>query len=179
MTTQELAQKLAGYFKDVAIECVEGVKHPITGVKVGDDFLVIPAGKLTEICQKLAEIDQFSFDCLSNLTAVDRLKDPSPRFDVVYNLFSYKNRHSLTLKVYLPRDVSDAGVHVETVEKIWGVANWLEREVYDLFGIIFDGHSDLRRIMLPDDWEGHPLRKDYQQKDEYRGTATTRPSMLQ
>lgn len=172
MTLQEIAKKLSEHFHDLKIEVVEGAKHPVTGVTTGDPFLVVPAEKIKEICDTLKMMDQFHFDCLSNLTAVDR-KD---RFEVVYQLFSYKHKHSATLKVYLPRDDN---AHVETVESLWGCANWLEREVYDLFGIKFDAHSDLRRIMLPDDWVGYPLRKDYKEQEDYHGISTTRPPLIQ
>jgi len=171
MTLEDIQKKLADYFKGVAIEKIEGAKNPVTQAQTGDSCLVVPAEKIKDICKTLKTIDQFAFDCLSNLTAVDRKE----KFEVVYQLFSYKHRHSLTLKVVLPRE---DGAHVETVESLWGCANWLEREVYDLFGIKFDNHSDLRRIMLPDDWIGHPLRKDYKEQEDYHGIATTRPSML-
>lgn len=158
--------------KSLSLELVEGAKHPVTGAQTGDAFLVVPAEKIKEVCKQLKEGEPYSFDCLSNLTAVDR-KD---RFEVVYHLFSYKHKHSVALKVYLPRDDN---AHVSSVEELWGCANWLEREVFDLFGIKFDGNSDLRRIMLPDDWVGHPLRKDYKEAEDYHGISTTRPSLIQ
>lgn len=190
MSPQEIAKILSEHLRDAKIEFVEGAKNSVSGVQTGDPFMVIPAEKIKEIGQTLKMMDQFSFDCLSNLTAVDRLGkappgsaggggDTSPskdRFEVAYHLFSYKHKHSVTLKVYLPRDDQ---AHVGTVEGLWGCANWLEREVYDLFGIKFDGHSDLRRIMLPDDWTGYPLRKDYKEAEDYHGISTTRPSLIQ
>jgi NADH-quinone oxidoreductase subunit C len=172
MTLQEIAKKLSEHFHGAPIEVVEGAKLPLTGATSGDPFLVVPAEKIQEICRTLQMMDQFHFDCLSNLTAVDR-KD---KFEVVYHLFSYKHRHSMALKAYLPRDDN---AHLATVEEIWGCANWLEREVFDLFGIKFDGHSDLRRIMLPDDWIGYPLRKDYKEEEDYHGISTTRPPLIQ
>ncbi|MDR3709544.1 MAG: NADH-quinone oxidoreductase subunit C [Capsulimonadaceae bacterium] len=100
---------------------------------------------------------QFSF--LSDLTAVDLLKlnesDAEPRFQVVYNLYSMATFKRLRVNALVPD-----GESIHTVEGVWPAANWLEREVYDLMGITFEGHSDLRRIQLPDDWIGHPLRKD-------------------
>jgi len=172
MTIHELSNKLSDHFTGQKFEVVEGAKHPVTGQKTGDDLLVIPSAKLKEILRLLKDQEPFSFDCLSNLTAVDR----KTQFEVVYHLFSYKHRHTVTLKVVLPRDDS---AHLETVEDLWGCANWLEREVYDLFGIKFDGHSDLRRIMLPDDWVGYPLRKDYKEEEDYHGISTTRPALIQ
>ena len=85
--------------------------------------------------------------------------------EVVYHLYSYRHDHLFVLKVLLPRD--DAAV--PTVENVWAVANWHEREAYDMFGIVFEGHSDLRRILLPDDWVGHPLRKDWVDPEFYNG----------
>lgn len=174
MTPEEIYKKLIEHAPEVKIEFVEGAKLPVTGTIVGDSFLVVPAEKIIEICETLKEIDQFHFDSLSNLTAVDRPAEN--RFEVVYHLFSYKHRQAITLKAYLPRE--DAA-HLQTIEKIWAAANWLEREVFDLFGIRFDGHSDLRRIMLPDDWTGYPLRKDYKEQEDYHGISTTRPPLIQ
>ena len=128
---------------------------------------------------------ELAFDNLMCLSAVDYPKADAPpkpappppegappapalkpaRIEVVYHLFSFKHRHSFVLKTFLPRD----NPRVPTVEKIWGVANWHEREAWDLFGIVFTGHSDMRRILLPDDWEGYPLRKDWQDPDFYNG----------
>lgn len=172
MTIEEIAKRLSEQFRDTKIDLVEGVKHPVSGVQTGDSCLMVPAEKIKEICKFLKMEEPFFFDCLSDLTAVDR-KD---RLEVVYHLFSYKHRHSVVLKVTLPRN---EGAHLATLEGLWGCANWLEREVYDLFGITFDGHSDLRRIMLPDDWIGYPLRKDYKEEEDYHGISTTRPSLLQ
>ncbi len=101
--------------------------------------------------------DQFAFDFLSSLTAVDYWPETEPRFHVVYQLWS--NQHKVRFTVRVP--VNDDSPEVPTVEGVYLVANWHEREVYDMFGIRFRGHSDLRRILMPHDWVGHPLRKDY------------------
>jgi NADH-quinone oxidoreductase subunit C len=106
-----------------------------------------------------------AFDNLMCLSAVDYPKETPPRMEMVYHLYSYAHRHVFVLKVMLPRE-SPA---LPTVEGVWGVANWHEREAYDLFGITFTGHTDMRRILLPDDWEGHPLRKDWVDPDFYNG----------
>ena len=137
----------------------------------GDSFIVVPAPRIVEVCEMLKQLDRFSYNCLSDQTAIDWKE----HFEVVYNLFSYRNKHSVALKVRLPHDAPKIG----TVENIWPVANWFEREIYDLFGIVFEGHSDLRRIMMPDDWDGHPLRKDYQEAEDYHGISTTRTPLLQ
>jgi NADH-quinone oxidoreductase subunit C len=108
----------------------------------------------------LAEIAIFSrddekFDWLSDLTAVDWPKREK-RFDIVLNMYSMEKNERLRLKVY-----ASAEERVPSVQGIWSTANWMEREVYDMFGVIFEGHPDLKRILLPDEWQGFPLRKDY------------------
>ncbi len=102
--------------------------------------------------------DDFGFDFLIGVTAVDYWPEEKPRFHVIYQLLSMKN-DSLMLRVRVPLDGS--GPTLRTSETIWASANWFEREVFDMFGIRFEGHSDLRRIIMPFEWEGHPLRKDY------------------
>jgi NADH-quinone oxidoreductase subunit C len=96
------------------------------------------------------------FDFLAELTAVD-FGPREPRFELVYMLVSTELRHRIRMKLRL----NGTEAHVATVSGIWPAANWLEREVWDLYGIVFDGHPDLRRLLMPEDWEGHPLRKDY------------------
>src|SRR5439155_15186799 len=109
-------------------------------------------------------------DFLQNLTAVDWAK--AGVLQVVYHLFSYAHRHEVVVKVDLPRDRP----RVPSVAALWKNADWLEREQYDLLGVVFEGHPDLRRLLMPDDWVGHPMRKDYREAAEYRGMPTTRPS---
>jgi len=121
--------------------------------KQPNPFAVVAPAALVEICEYLKNDPETSFDCLSNESGVD-YKD---RIEVVYHLFSYKLRHLAVLKVKLPRE----NPSVPTLENVWNAANWMEREIYDLLGVNFEGHSDLRRILMPEDWEGHPLRKDY------------------
>jgi NADH-quinone oxidoreductase subunit C len=101
--------------------------------------------------------DEFSFNTLIAITGVDYWPQEEPRFHVVYLLYSFPLNLRLTLRVPL----SGNAPHIPTVEKVYPNANWYEREVWDMFGMRFDGHSDLRRILMPEDWEGHPLRKDY------------------
>jgi NADH-quinone oxidoreductase subunit C len=121
---------------------------------------VVEPAAILEVSRFLRFDERLQMDHLETLAGVD-YKD---RIEVVYVLYSMKHRHRFTLKVKLPRE----GPRVQTVESCWGVANWHEREAYDLLGVVFEGHSDLRRILLPDDWEGHPLRKDYKAPTTYR-----------
>ena len=120
--------------------------------------VVLSPQDLVRVCRFLRDDPDLAFDLLSDVTAVDRLQLPqsSPRFEVVYNLYSLQHRRRLRLKVRV-----DDGEAIPTVTGVWETANWHEREVYDLFGVPFERHPDLRRILMPDDWEGHPLRKDY------------------
>jgi len=111
--------------------------------------------KIVEICQVLR--DEYEFDFLFELTAVDYWPEEEPRFNVVYGFYSHANNVRLVLRVPLNGDQPS----LHTVEGVYRGANWHERELWDMFGINFEGHSDLRRILMSHDWEGHPLRKDY------------------
>ena len=128
-------------------------------------WAVIAPDAIAEVATFAKSDPALAIDNLLCLSAVDYPKEDPPRMEVVYHLFSYEHRHKFVLKVHLPRE----GAHVPTVEGTWAVANWHEREAYDLFGMVFDGHSDMRRILLPDDWIGHPLRKDWVDPDFYNG----------
>jgi NADH-quinone oxidoreductase subunit C len=128
-------------------------------------FAVVAAGAIAEVAAFAKADAELALDNLMCLAAVDYPKETPPRMEVVYHLLSYKHLHQFVLKVQVPRE----DPRLPTVEATWGVANWHEREAYDLFGIAFEGHSDLRRILLPDDWQGHPLRKDWQDPEFYNG----------
>ena len=139
--------------------------------QVGDPWVAVSAPQLREVCLKLRDDPKLAFDYLRCLSGVD-LGD---RMAAVYHLLSLRHRHGLVLKVILDRDAPQ----LDSVQDIWRVANWFEREAWDLLGIRFAGHPDLTRIMLPADWVGHPLRKDYQQQPEYHGIPTTRLDLLE
>ena len=128
----------------------------ITGGKFerGELTLEIAPSRIVSVCVFLKHDQQF--ERLSSVTAVDRYP-AEPRFEVVYHLHSLARKERLRLKCRLGGERPE----IESVTSVWRSANWYEREVFDLFGINFTGHPDLRRIMMPDDWEGHPLRKDY------------------
>ena len=117
--------------------------------------IYVPADQLVATSRTLLETPSLRFNVLTELTAVDYFPR-EPRFEVVYHLLSTPNRQRLRVKVR----VTD-GASIPTVQGVWPSAGWFEREVWDMFGILFDGHPDLRRILMPEDWEGHPARKDY------------------
>ena len=131
-----------------------------TETYVGQVGVMLRKDKIKDICLFLRDEPSLKMDHLSDLTAVDFSRypgDTGPRFEVVYNLISTEHHHRIRLKVRVPEE----DPRIDSVSSIWQTANWHERETYDLMGITFEGHPDLRRILLPEDWEGHPLRKEY------------------
>jgi NADH-quinone oxidoreductase subunit C len=153
-----------GFEEAVASDAKEGPR---------DAFFRAKVERLGEVLRALRDGEGLRFSFLQNLTAVDWPKREV--FEVVYHLFSYAERHEICVKVETPR----AAPHVPSVASLWPTANWLEREQFDLLGVVFDGHPDLRRILMPDDWVGHPMRKDYREPKAYRGMPTSRPSPLE
>ncbi len=153
-----------------------------------DDHFFVHPDRIVELLTYLRDDPAYDFDYLECLSGVDYpdapMAGPSAppegeeaekgTIHVVYHLRSYDKKHRAVVKVSLPR--SDP--RVSTVSTVWSAANWQERECFDLLGVLFTGHPDLRRIMLPDDWIGHPLRKDYQEESSYQGIPTTRPNPL-
>ncbi|MGE5172586.1 MAG: NADH-quinone oxidoreductase subunit C [Betaproteobacteria bacterium] len=131
-----------------------------TTMHAGQVGVMLKKEMIKDICLFLRDEPTIKMDHLADLTAVDFSRypgDAGARFEVVYNLISTAHRHRIRLKVRVPEEDS----RIDSVASIWHTANWHERETYDLMGIRFDGHPDLRRILLPEDWEGHPLRKEY------------------
>ncbi len=125
------------------------------GKSVDFTTIYVPADRLVETARALRDTPSLRFNVIIEVTAVDYLPR-APRFEVVYHLLSVPNRQRIRLKVRAAE-----GDLIPTIQEIWPGAGWPEREVYDMFGIIFANHPDLRRILTPDDWEGHPARKDY------------------
>ena len=162
MDAPALHQRLKDGFGD-AIGALEGGMEPAIRVQ--------PAA-IVAVCTFLKSEPDLAFDCLSNQSGIDY--PARNEIEVVYHLFSYRLRHACVLKVGVSRD----NPALASVVGVWRTANWQEREIFDLLGVVFDGHPDLRRILLPEDWVGHPLRKDFVEPTEYHGISTKRESML-
>jgi NADH-quinone oxidoreductase subunit C len=155
MTPRQITEKLTQQFGPKILDSFADDKHPRVHVDAKD---------WREIAEFVFRDPSLKLDWLQNLSGVDYVADG--KMCVVYDLWSFDLRHSFAIKVYCDRT---AGPHVPSVADLWPAADWNEREAYDMFGIIFDGHPDLRRILCADDWEGFPLRKDYVFPREYHG----------
>jgi len=141
-----LVKKLKEQFGEVVLEASEFL---------GQLSIVVNAAQIVEVCESLRDDAETPFNYLSDLTCVHYPDNKAAPFEVVYQLYSISQNERVRLKI----DASENGV--ASVTGVWPAADWLEREVYDLFGVVFLNHPDLRRILLPPDWDGHPLRKDY------------------
>ncbi|MDM7916149.1 MAG: NADH-quinone oxidoreductase subunit C [Candidatus Eisenbacteria bacterium] len=159
MEIQEVAERLNARFP--------GVVKSVETAHAGDPFLSIDPPRIAEVCRFLRDDREHSYEWLMCLSGVDY---PPDQIAVVYHLHSQTHGRKLTLKALLDR----AAPALPTVEPVWKMAGWHERECYDMLGVHFEGHPDLRRILLPFDWEGHPLRKDYVYPESYRG-VTNKP----
>jgi NADH-quinone oxidoreductase subunit C len=153
MTPQEIHDNLKAKFGAAVADAKLEAIQPWIGIT--------PEGTL-EVCQFLRHEAGFEFDFLSCLSGVDY---NDGKLGVVYHLFSMTQKHKIVLKAICTKEKP----HVHSVSQVWGTANWHEREAYDMFGIVFDGHPDLRRILCGDDYPGHPLRKDFKVPEFYNG----------
>ena len=153
MDAQAIFDTLKGKFGDAVVELQSEGFSPA--------FVVVAPAAVREIAGFLKGDPALSFDSLMSLSGVDYKE----KFAVAYHLHSMKLRHAIGMKVFLPRETPS----LPSVDDSWPAANFQEREAFDLFGIVFEGSKDLRRILLPEDWEGHPLRKDYKYPDFYHG----------
>lgn len=151
METKEIFDYLSTLFPELELQLDEEVP-----------CIIVPREGIRDVALQVRDDEALRFDTLMCLSGVD---GGDGTLLAVYHLHSMPLGHKLTLKVVVQAD--DA--HIPTVEKVWRIADWHEREAYDLIGIIFDGHRDLRRILLPYDWEGYPLRKDYEVPEFYNG----------
>ncbi len=163
MTPTEIHERLKAKFGEAV--------GPLTEPKI-DPFAVVKANRIVDVGRFLKTTSGIELDHCDVISGVDWPKRNV--IEVVYHLFSYRHRHGIVLKVEADR----ARPVVPSVESVWKTADWMERECYDLFGVEFTGHPDLRRILLPDDWEGWPLRKDYQERGGYHGVSNERENPL-
>jgi NADH-quinone oxidoreductase subunit C len=154
MIPQEISDVLKASFGDAIRESkLDGVLDP---------WIMVAPDRMKDVAKFLRDDERMQFDSLMLLTGMDFTQG---RLGVVYHLYSMKWNHKIVLKTEVGVDQP----HVKSVEAIWKTANWQEREAFDMFGVLFDGHPDLRRILMPDDWEGYPLRKDFQVPEFYNG----------
>ena len=160
MTAQEIHNKIQEKFPDTILEFNDSVLQP---------YIKLTPNQFNEVCQFLRDTDELDFNALMNLSGVDYGEE----LGTVYHLYSMRHRHKIVLKVNVSRETAE----IPTVADLWRTADWHEREVFDLYGIHFKNHPDMRRILLPDDWEGFPLRKDYVQPEEYNGITIAHPDM--
>ncbi len=149
-------------FKDVYARVEERFPAAEIVESPGEPWVVVPKEQLVEISTWLKETPELSFDYLACQAGVD----DTANFWSVYHLYSVPKNHKAVVKVKLPRE--DAPT-CPSVCSVWAGANWHERETYDMYGIVYEGHPDHRRILLPEDWPGHPMRKDYDFPDHYQG----------
>ena len=135
-------------------------------------YITAPVEQLVDICQFLRDDDRLFFDLLACITGIDNGPD-ADTLEVIYNFTSIPYEHNLMLKVIVARNTHSTKLpSVPSIAHIWRTADWHEREAFDLVGIYFENHPDLRRILLPADWIGHPLRTDYQEQEQYHGIKT-------
>ncbi|MBI3006354.1 MAG: NADH-quinone oxidoreductase subunit C [Ignavibacteriales bacterium] len=153
MTPQEIHDGLKAKFGDAVVEAKLDAPQP---------WIRIAPNKMKSLCFFLRDDASFQLDYMMCLSGVDY---NDGNLGVVYHLFSMVHKHKIVLKANCPKD----NPLVQSVSEVWGTANWHEREAYDMFGIQFDGHPDLRRILCPDDYPGFPLRKDFKVPEFYNG----------
>ena len=154
MIPQEIRNALVSHFGNAILDSkLDGVFDP---------FIKVAPDRIKDVAQFLRDNEATAFNVLMCLSGVDYT---GGKLGVVYHLHSMRRNHKVVLKV----DLTLEQPHCQSVESVWKTANWHEREAYDMYGIIFDGHPDLRRILMPYDWEGHPLRKDFQVPEYYNG----------
>jgi len=143
----------------MAVQCLKerfpGVVEEVTYFR-DEVTVVVKREAISRVCRFLKEDPELQYHFLADLCGVDWRGKREPRFEVVYNLYSIPRADRIRVKIRVAERAE-----VDSVTSVWSTANWHEREVFDMFGIRFTGHPDLRRILMPEDWEGHPLRKDY------------------
>lgn len=138
-----------------------------------DPWFQVGPPEIERVCEALRDDEELACDYLECITGVDYPDEK--RITVVYHVYSYAKKHRVVLKAFLDRE----DPVMPTLVNVWSTANWQERECFDLLGVRFQGHPDLRRLLMPEDWEGHPLRKDFKEKEDYHGIPTVRPNPIE
>jgi NADH-quinone oxidoreductase subunit C len=167
MTPQEIHDLARAAFGDAVHELHADPK------KDRDPWFACDVARIVDLATWLRDEEALACDWLECLTGTDF--PAKQEIHVALHIYSYARRHRVVVKVLLPRDAPK----MPTLSGVWPVANWQERECFDLLGVVFEGHPDLRRILLPDDWVGYPLRKDFVEPSHYHGIPTTRPTPLE
>ena len=170
MTPQDIQARLKAKFGDAIGELVVTSDATKPTPKYFENWFAIDRKVWREAAEYLKFDRELLFDGLMCVAGLDE----KTKLVAVYNLYSYIHRHRITVKVEVTREEPK----MPSAQPVWMHADWMERETYDLLGIVFEGHRDLRRVLLPDDWIGHPLRKDYVEPTEYRGIMTWRENLL-
>ena len=158
-------ERLLKHFGPEVVMAFNGVAEGIR-----DPFLTVAASQIDKVCLFCRLEPELGFDFLTSLTALH----DGTELRLVYHLFSYQHRHAVVLKCAVSLEAAE----LPSCVGVWPVADWYEREAFDLFGVRFTGHPDLRRLLLPEDWPGHPMRKDWKQGPSYNGMPTTRENPL-
>ena len=165
MDVAAIHEKLLAHFGP---ETILGLTAAAGGIR--DPFITVAAPRIDKVALFCRVEGELAFDFCQSLTALDQ----GETLLCVYHLLSYRHHHTVALKASVPR----TDPHLPSCVGVWPAADWYEREAFDLFGIRFDGHPDLRRLLLPEDWPGHPMRKDWKEPPTYNGIPTTRDNTL-
>ncbi|MEM7548259.1 MAG: NADH-quinone oxidoreductase subunit C [Bacteroidota bacterium] len=160
MTTEEIVEILEAESKTGSILGIDEESTPTA--------ILVEPESILNVCKILFEKEELFFDLLECITGLDNGVEENT-LEVIYHLYSVPFDHKIALKVKLERGDKSNTARIESVTSLWKAADWMERETYDLLGIHFENHPDLRRILLPADWKGHPLRKDYSDEEYYHG----------
>jgi NADH-quinone oxidoreductase subunit C len=163
MKSEEIFEQLRGRLPEAGLSYVDAAPQP---------WVELPAGSLIEAGIFLRDEPALACDCLDCLTGIDLPEEQA--ILMVYHLYSYRHRHLFVLKTRTPRETPE----VPSLSAVWPAADWYERETYDLLGVRFAGHPNLTRLFLPEEWPGHPFRKDWVEPPEILGIPTTRPDPL-
>jgi len=165
MDTKAIHKKLLDHF---GLEVILGLTEAAEALR--DPYVSVTGARIDKVCLYCRVEPKLEFDFCQSITGMDT----GETLTCVYHLYSYRQKQTLVLKATTPRSAP----RLPSCVSVWPAADWYEREVFDLYGIQFEGHPDLRRLLLPEDWEGHPMLKDYKQPATYRGMSTSRENPL-